>query len=62
MKFTYKPILNRFICNNIFYFTIRHTAKILANIIKRIDRNQGEIMAIDSKIAIKLPNIQLRFC
>ena len=44
------------------YLIIRHTAKILANIIKRIDTNHGEMIAIESRMAMMLPKIQLRFC
>ena len=44
------------------YFTTRQTASKLENTISRIETYHGAIIAIDNKIAIKLPKIQLRFC
>ncbi len=46
----------------IFYLNTRHTANTLESTIKTIETYHGEIMAIDRKIAMMLPNTQLRFC
>lgn len=44
------------------YLIIRQTASMLASTIRITDTNHGEIIAIESKMAMMLPKIQLRFC